>query len=282
MRRADAAGSRAAALRTLTGREVRAAHRRRDPRDARGGRASPRSTSSSSRSRPRSGLDRPLAIARRRLRDGARWPTCARSPRATVSADDLVCFAGGGAYDHYVPSVVWALAGRSEFYTSYTPYQPELSQGVLQVLFEYQSMICELTGLEVSNASLYDGATALVEAVHMTRRSRTARASSCRPASIREPSRRCAPPAGERGTSPRLVRRRAPTVTDDVAAVIVQHPNVFGVLEPVRELFAGRARRAARTAIQVFDPLSLGVLAPPGELGRRHRRRRGAGARATT
>ena len=112
-------------------------------------------------------LDRPLAIP-----DGVSEMELVADMRALAArnrhADDLVCFAGGGAYDHYVPSVVWALAGRSEFYTSYTPYQPELSQGVLQVLFEYQSMICELTGLEVSNASLYDGATALVEAVHMT------------------------------------------------------------------------------------------------------------------
>src|SRR3989454_7514832 len=88
---------------------------------------------------------------------------------ANRSADDLVCFAGGGAYDHYIPSLVWALAGQSELYTSYTPYQPELSQGVLQALFEYQSLICEMTGLEVSNASLYDGPTALVETVHMAR-----------------------------------------------------------------------------------------------------------------
>src|ERR671925_452539 len=113
-------------------------------------------------------LDRPLDLP-----DGVSEMEIVADLRRLASrnanVDELVCFAGAGAYDHYVPSVVWALAGRSELYTSYTPYQPELSQGVLQALFEYQSMICELTALEVSNASLYDGPTALVEAVHMAR-----------------------------------------------------------------------------------------------------------------
>lgn len=184
--------------------------------------------------------------------------------------DDLVCFAGAGAYDHYIPSVVWALAARSEFSTAYTPYQPELSQGILQTLFEFQSMVCELTGLEVSNASLYDGATALVEAVNMARTGERGRV------------------LVSEGVDPRLVETLrtygkgpgyepevfaaeggeggSPVVGDDVAAVIVQHPNVFGILEPVHELF-GIAREGGAKAIQVFDPLSLGVLAPPGELG---------------
>ena len=184
--------------------------------------------------------------------------------------DDLVCFAGAGAYDHYVPSVVWALAGRSEFSTAYTPYQPELSQGVLQALFEFQSMICELTTMEVSNASLYDGATALVEAVNMARTGERTRV------------------LVSEGVDPRLVetlrtygtgpgyepevfsavdgRGGSPEVGEDVAAVIVQHPNVLGILEPAADLFQ-RARAGGAKAIQVFDPLSLGVLAPPGELG---------------
>ena len=187
------------------------------------------------------------------------------------SADDLVCFAGGGAYDHYVPSLVWALAGRSEFYTSYTPYQPELSQGVLQVLFEFQSMVCELTGLDVSNASLYDGATALVEAVNMARssggRARILVSAGVDPRSVdtlRTYGRGS-------GYEPEIFpihdgRGGVPPVGEDVAAVVVQHPNVYGVLEPVRDLFA-QAHDAGAYAIQVFDPLSLGLLAPPGELG---------------
>ncbi len=96
--------------------------------------------------------------------------------RANRPADSMACFAGGGAYDHYIPAVVRHLAYRAEFATSYTPYQPELSQGVLGVLFEYQSMVCELSGMDVANASLYDGAAALVEAVNLatgaTRRSK--------------------------------------------------------------------------------------------------------------
>ncbi len=185
-------------------------------------------------------------------------------------AGDLVCFAGGGAYDHYVPSVVWALAGRSEFYTSYTPYQPELSQGVLQALFEYQSMICELTGLEVSNASLYDGSTALAEAVNLARstpgRGRVLVSSAVDSRHV-ETLRTYG-----RGTGyePELFeapdgRGGEPEVGDDVACVIVQHPNAYGLLEPVRELF-GIAHAGGARAIQVFDPLSLGLLAPPGDL----------------
>ena len=187
-----------------------------------------------------------------------------------MSADQLVCFAGGGAYDHFIPSVVWALAGRSEFYTSYTPYQPELSQGVLQTLFEFQSMICELTGLEVSNASLYDGATALVEAVNMARghgRDRVLVSGAVDPRlmdTLRAYGRGA-------GYEPELFavtdgRGGSPEVGPDVAAVIVQHPNVYGILEPVRDLF-GRAHDGGARAIQVFDPLSLGVVSPPGELG---------------
>ncbi len=186
------------------------------------------------------------------------------------NADDLVCFAGAGAYDHYVPSVVWALAGRSEFYTSYTPYQPELSQGVLQALFEYQSMICELTGLEVSNASLYDGATALAEAVNLARsspgRDRVLVSEAVDPRYL-ETLRTYGRGAGyEPEVFPvKEGRGGEPQVDHDVAAVIVQHPNRYGILEPARELF-GEAHAGGARAIQVFDPLSLGVLAPPGEL----------------
>jgi glycine dehydrogenase subunit 1 len=184
--------------------------------------------------------------------------------------DDLVCFAGAGAYDHYIPSVVWALAARSEFSTAYTPYQPELSQGILQTLFEFQSMVCELTDLEVSNASLYDGATALVEAVNMARTGDRRRVLVSEAVDPRLLDTLRTYGKGS-GYEPEVFatqggRGGSPAVGDDVAAVVVQHPNVFGILEPVSELFA-IAREGGAKTIQVFDPLSLGVLAPPGRLG---------------
>ncbi|MDP9329567.1 MAG: aminomethyl-transferring glycine dehydrogenase subunit GcvPA [Actinomycetota bacterium] len=186
------------------------------------------------------------------------------------TVEDVICFAGGGAYDHYVPSLVWALAGRSEFTTSYTPYQPELSQGVLQVLFEFQSMVCQLTGLEVSNASLYDGATALVEAVNMARSAGRPRVLVSGGVDLRLVDTLRAYGRGS-GYEPEIFpipegRGGVPPVDQDVAAVVVQHPNVYGALEPARDLFA-QAHDGGAYAIQVFDPVSLGVLAPPGELG---------------
>jgi len=186
-------------------------------------------------------------------------------------ADDYACFAGGGAYDHYVPALVWALAGRSELYTSYTPYQPELSQGVLQALFEYQSMMCELTGLEVSNASLYDGPTALVEAVNMARAATKRERVLVSDGLDRRYVETLRTYGRGSGYEPEVIPRdggvtAVPEVAGDVAAVVLQHPNYFGNLEPAREVFA-QARAAGAHSIQVFDPLSLGVLAPPGALG---------------
>ena len=199
------------------------------------------------------------------------------------SAEDVVCFAGAGAYDHFVPAVVWALAGRSEFYTSYTPYQPELSQGVLQALFEYQSMICELTGLEVSNASLYDGATALAEAANLARSSPgrdRVLVSDGVDRRYLETLRTYGRGAGYQPETFATVEGRggAPPVTDDVACVIVQHPNAYGLLEPARDLF-GTAHAGGARAIQVFDPaLARGARAARRAAGR-HRGGRGAGAR---
>jgi glycine dehydrogenase subunit 1 len=195
----------------------------------------------------------------------------ARLAARNRSLDELVCFAGRGAYDHYIPSVVWALAARSEFSTAYTPYQPELSQGVLQALFEYQSMICALTDMEVSNASLYDGATALVEAVRMSQsasRTRVVLAGGVDPRSVETVRTYGAGPGLqiEQLAAPEGAGGLPPSLRDDVAAVVVQHPNVYGILEDV-SAWADAAHASGARLIEVFDPTSLGVLAPPGELG---------------
>ncbi len=193
-----------------------------------------------------------------------------------VGASGRVSFLGGGIYDHFVPAAVDAIAGRSEFYTAYTPYQAEASQGSLQAFFEYQTLICELTGMDVSNASLYEGASAMVEAVLMAmrvtqRRGRVVVLGSVHPeyrdtltTYVRHLGSEIVVVPTPQGTAdPNDVAR---LIDDRTAAVVVQHPNFFGCLESPREIFAAAKQRGA-LSISVFDPISLGVLRRPAEDG---------------
>jgi glycine dehydrogenase subunit 1 len=183
-------------------------------------------------------------------------------------------FLGAGIYDHYVPAVVDAVLQRGEFLTAYTPYQPELSQGVLQAIFEYQTAICELTGMDVTNASGYDGTTVAADACsivkHATGRSKIVVTEATNP-QVRQVVKTYAPGFGleivevpHRGgtTDPDELRRHA----GDAAGVIFQQPNFFGCLEPAPEL-AAAANDAEAVAIAHVDPMSLGVLEAPGNYG---------------
>jgi len=182
-------------------------------------------------------------------------------------------FLGAGIYDHYIPSTVHAILGRSEFYTSYTPYQPEISQGNLQAIFEFQTLVCRLTGMEVANASMYDGATALAEAALMAS-SITGRGewvvSNCVHPAYRETMRTYAwasgnklVDAGRSGIITNLAELCS-HITGETACVAIQHPNFFGALESLREVEA-LAHKAGAIFIVCFDPISLGLLKPPGE-----------------
>ena len=185
-----------------------------------------------------------------------------------------ISFLGAGIYDHYVPAVVDMLMQRGEFLTAYTPYQPEMSQGVLQAIFEYQTAICELTGMDVSNASGYDGTTVAADACfvakHATGRSKIVVTEATNP-QVRQVVKTYAPgfgleivevPHRNGTTDPDDVRRAA----EGAAAVIFQQPNVFGCLEPAPEL-AAAANDAEALAVAHVDPLSLGVLEAPGRYG---------------
>ncbi len=181
-------------------------------------------------------------------------------------------FLGGGVYDHYVPSIVEALISRPEFYTSYTPYQPEVSQGNLQAMYEFQSMICALTDMDVTNASMYEAGSALAEAVLLatqhTRKNKVLIADTinCRYYKIVEtyaanmdielvniPHQDFVIDAGA----------LAGQIDDSVAAIVLQHPNYFGFLEDVENIFKKIEDNKA-LAIQVYDPISLGLLKTPG------------------
>jgi glycine dehydrogenase subunit 1 len=190
-----------------------------------------------------------------------------------ADTERMASFLGAGIYDHFVPAAVRAVAGRSEFATAYTPYQPEVSQGTLQVIFEFQTLICELTGMEVANASLYDGGSALAEAVLLavgaTRRRRVVVLRGVHPYHA-EVARTYASATGlqfmtvnaPEGTTPAALL--AESVDNEVAAVVIQQPNVFGLLEDAARL-AEVAHRAGALLIASVDPISLGVLTPPGE-----------------
>jgi glycine dehydrogenase subunit 1 len=183
-------------------------------------------------------------------------------------------FLGAGIYDHYVPAIADAVAQRGEFLTAYTPYQPEMSQGVLQAIFEYQTAICELTGMDVSNASGYDGTTVAADAcyvaTHVTGRGKIVVTEATNP-QVRQVVKTFAPgfgmevvevPHEDGWTDPDAVRAAAA----DAAVVLFQQPNFFGVLEAAPDL-AAAANDAGALPVAHVDPLSLGVLEAPGAYG---------------
>jgi glycine dehydrogenase subunit 1 len=189
--------------------------------------------------------------------------------------EDTVSFLGGGAYDHFIPAAVGSILSRSEFYTAYTPYQAEVSQGTLQAIYEYQSMICRLTGMDVANASMYDGGSAVAEAallaVRHTDRKELVIAGKVHPRyleivqtytqgwgiSLRQV------PLSEGRADSRDVREY---VSEKTAAVIIQQPNFYGCLEDTEEI--GKiAHEAGALFVVSADPISLGLLAPPGSYG---------------
>ena len=188
----------------------------------------------------------------------------------------LLCFAGAGSYDHHIPAAVWDLAQRGEFMTAYTPYQAEASQGTLQVIFEYQSMMSELTAMEVSNASVYDGASGLGEAVLMAvRANRRARGGTVLLAESVHPHYRevVANIVGNQGVKTRTLPMRNGAVDvaalgepNPVAAVVVQQPNFFGLLEQVDAVTDWAHERGA-LVIALVNPMALAVLKPPGRWG---------------
>jgi glycine dehydrogenase subunit 1 len=191
-------------------------------------------------------------------------------------AAEKVCFLGGGSYDHFIPAVVDEIAGRGEFYTSYTPYQAEVSQGNLQVVFEYQTLIARLTGLDVSNASLYDGGSAAAEAVLMAV-SCTKRFGKVVTAESVHPEYRQTIATYLEHLGVELVTVATPggvvnpadfaaAVDETTACIVIQQPNFFGCVEDAAAL-ASIAHDAGALVVAAFDPISLGLLKRPGDWG---------------
>ena len=195
-----------------------------------------------------------------------------------TTVQDYSSFLGAGAYNHYIPAIVDSVISRSEFFTSYTPYQPELSQGTLQAIFEYQTLVCQLTGMDVANASLYDGATAVAEAALMARRITGKQGivlSSALHPEYRETVKTYLVGTGDQLSEAMYCTETGVTlpgaveaaISDSTACVIVQHPNFFGCLEDVQAVAEVVHRKKALLVIVVNEAISLGLLKPPGETG---------------
>jgi glycine dehydrogenase subunit 1 len=202
-----------------------------------------------------------------------------RLMRERAEADGhYLTFIGAGAYEHHIPAAVWQLATRGEFYSAYTPYQAEASQGTLQGLYEYQTMMCSLTGLDVTNASLYDGASALAEAVLMAVRLQKSSRRVLMPATLHPVYREVVRSivsnqeielvevayCTETGTT--LPEALSRFEGHDFAALVVPQPNFFGALEPVHKL-TDWAHQQGALVVACVNPVALALLAPPGEWG---------------
>jgi glycine dehydrogenase subunit 1 len=193
---------------------------------------------------------------------------------ANLDVDHFVSFLGAGAYNHYVPRLVDQVISRSEFYTAYTPYQPEISQGTLQTVFEYQSMICALTGMEVANASHYDGATSAAEAVIMALNSGRGKRTRVILSATVHPEYRAVIRTylqgmdldfvGDEGAA--SVRDLVGLLDKDTACLLVQNPNFLGQIEDLTGL-AEEVHAVGAMLVVIADPVSLGLLKPPGEYG---------------
>ena len=192
-----------------------------------------------------------------------------------IGTDKLVCFLGAGVYDHYIPSIINHLAKRSEFYTAYTPYQPEISQGTLQAIFEYQTMICNLTGMDVSNASLYDGATAAAEGAIMAT-VQTGRKKILVSETFHPETRKVLKTYMHYRDLDLVEIPMADGVTDveslkslidnDTACVLIQNPNFFGIIEDPGEIEKISHDNKSLLLVSA-DPISLAILKKPGDYG---------------
>jgi glycine dehydrogenase subunit 1 len=183
-----------------------------------------------------------------------------------ASLDGYACFLGAGYYRHFIPSMVGHITGRSEFYTAYTPYQAEASQGTLQTIYEYQSLVCQLTGMEVSNAGVYDGSTAAAEAALMayriTKRDKVAVLATVNP-------RYCSVIDTYVSGHNILVEKIEPDLDDlssDCACLVVQQPNFLGYFEDI-SAYTQKAHDSGALLIVIVDPISLGMFKPPGDYG---------------